>query len=101
MGQAGLPKTIVLNLFLATANKLGTKIRFFTNFSPSKIQENECSFYSDWRKFHEPAPERLSGLPLNVTDATRGMEKVNTVKVTGGKVIFTIDSQAYTSLMTN
>jgi hypothetical protein len=36
-----------------------------------------------------------------VTDATRGMEKVNNLKVTGGKVKFTMDAQAYTSLMMN
>ena len=46
-------------------------------------------------------PESVKSFNVYVTDATRGMGKVNTVKVTGGKVIFTIDSQAYTSLMTN
>lgn len=46
-------------------------------------------------------PESVKSLNMYVTDATRGMEKVNTVKVTGGKVKFTIDAQAYTSLMTN
>ncbi|MBV5314146.1 MAG: hypothetical protein JZU47_12665 [Prolixibacteraceae bacterium] len=46
-------------------------------------------------------PEPVKSFNIYVTDATRGMEKVNTVKVTGGKVRFTIDAQAYTSLMTN
>lgn len=46
-------------------------------------------------------PESVKSFNIYVTDATRGMEKVNTVNVTGGKVKFTIDAQAYTSLMTN
>ncbi len=46
-------------------------------------------------------PESVKSFNVYVTDAIRGMEKVNTVKVNGGKVNFTLEAQAFTSLMTN
>jgi hypothetical protein len=44
-------------------------------------------------------PESVKSFQVYVTDATRGMEKVNTIRVAGGKAKFTISAQAYTSLM--
>jgi hypothetical protein len=46
-------------------------------------------------------PESVKSLNVYITDATRGMEKVNTVKVDNGKVSFTLEAQTYTSLMSN
>jgi len=46
-------------------------------------------------------PESVKSFNVYVTDATRGMKKVNTVQVANGKVNFTLEAQAYTSLMTN
>jgi len=46
-------------------------------------------------------PESVKSFNVYVTDATRGMEKAKTVNVADGKAKFTVDAQAYTSLMTN
>jgi len=46
-------------------------------------------------------PESVKSFNVYITDATRGMKKVNMVKVANGKVNFTLEAQAYTSLMTN
>jgi hypothetical protein len=46
-------------------------------------------------------PESVKSFNVYVTDASRGMEKVNTVAVADGKASFTLECQAYTSLFTN
>ena len=46
-------------------------------------------------------PESVKSFNVYVTDATREMKKVNKVQVANGKVNFTLEAQAYTSLMTN
>jgi hypothetical protein len=50
----------------------------------------------------------LTGIPISVksfniyvTDASRGMEKIETVPVVNGKADFTLEAQTYTSLINN